>query len=197
MNARRMEAEIVRDSVLAVGGRLDRRMGGPEIGEDQAQPVPRRSVYFRHAPEKHAQFLAMFDSASTHECYRRVETVVPQQALAMANSRLTREQSRQLASQLSSGSEPPAAGDDLAASNAAFVRVAFERILCRPPTPAEVESCVQFLADQAVRLAQVREEGSSAEAKDISVAPAADPRARARESLVHVLLNHNEFITIR
>ena len=189
MNARRMEAEIVRDSVLAVGGRLDRRMGGPELGEDQAQTVARRSIYFRHAPEKHAQFLAMFDSASTHECYRRVETVVPQQALAMANSRLTREQSRRLARQLSS--EIGGAGD------AGFVRASFERILCRPPTLDEVERCVQFIAEQTARLAEGREESSSAEAKDTSVAPAADPRARAHESLVHVLLNHNEFITIR
>ena len=69
---------------VATAARLDRRMGGPDIDENAAQTVPRRSVYFRHAPEKHAQFLAMFDSASTHECYRRVETVVPQQALAMA-----------------------------------------------------------------------------------------------------------------
>ena len=30
-----------------------------------------------------------------------------------------------------------------------------------------------------------------------AVKPAADPRLRARENLVHVLLNHNDFVTIR
>ena len=31
----------------------------------------------------------------------------------------------------------------------------------------------------------------------VPVPPASDPKARARESLVHVLMNHNDFVTVR
>ncbi|HUG90973.1 MAG TPA: PSD1 and planctomycete cytochrome C domain-containing protein [Planctomycetaceae bacterium] len=195
MHTRRMEAELVRDSVLAVAGHLDRRMHGPDIGENEAQTLPRRSVYFRHAPEKHALFLTMFDSASTHECYRRVETVVPQQALAMANSRLVREQSRRLAGQLSAA--VTASGRDAAAADVEFIGAAFERILCRPPAPAEADACLEFLSEQSARLSETAVLTALAAGGDVTVAPADAPRDRARESLIHVLLNHNEFVTIR
>ncbi len=49
MNVRRVEAEAVRDSVLAVAGRLDPTMGGPEIDETKGHEVYRRSIYFRTA----------------------------------------------------------------------------------------------------------------------------------------------------
>jgi len=72
-------------------------------------------------------FLALFDGASVTECYERTESVVPQQALAMANSVLVLEKSRLLAASLSK--EAPGAED--------FITTAFERILSRLPTTAE------------------------------------------------------------
>ena len=48
------------------------------------------------------QFLATFDGPNVLECYRRTESVMPQQALAMANSRLVLAQSRLAAKVLSS-----------------------------------------------------------------------------------------------
>ena len=59
--------------------------------------VPRRSIYFRSSKEKKVTFLAMFDSPNVTDCYRRSETVVPQQALAMVNSSLSLAQARRLA----------------------------------------------------------------------------------------------------
>ena len=46
MNPRRMEAETVRDSLLAVSGELDTTIGGPELDENMGQTPRRRSFYF-------------------------------------------------------------------------------------------------------------------------------------------------------
>ena len=89
MNPRRMEAEVVRDSTLRVADGLDPTMFGPELDQATGLTVPRRSIYFRSSKEKKVTFLEMFDSPNVTDCYRRSETVVPQQALAMVNSSLT------------------------------------------------------------------------------------------------------------
>ena len=70
MNVRRMEAEVVRDSVLAMAGKLDTTMGGPEIDETKGDEIFRRSIYFRHAPDLQMDMLKVFDVASPNECYR-------------------------------------------------------------------------------------------------------------------------------
>jgi hypothetical protein len=92
--------------------------------------------------------------------------VVPQQALALANSRLVIEQSRKLAETLAD----PAACD---CDPNAFVRAAFLRILARPATDAERAECATFLAESPL------------------------PAARARQDLLTVLFNHNDFVTVR
>jgi hypothetical protein len=135
MAPRRLEAEAVRDSVLFVTGRLDPARGGPEIDEGQGLTSRRRSLYFRHNPEKRMEFLAIFDGASATECYSRSHTIVPQQALALLNSTLAFDGAAALAETLSR-----AAGDP-----AAFVAAAFETVLSRPPTPPEAEACAAFL----------------------------------------------------
>ncbi|MCA1685586.1 MAG: DUF1553 domain-containing protein, partial [Planctomycetia bacterium] len=124
MNPRRMEAEAVRDNVLAVAGKLEPALGGPDLDPGSGQTSGRRSLYFRHAKEKRMAFLRLFDSPSVTACYRRTESVVPQQALALANSALTRDQARSVARDLHG--EPGAGADD-----AAFVDAAFGRVLGR------------------------------------------------------------------
>ena len=84
-----MEAEIVRDATLAVAGSLDVTQFGPELAQNTGMTVPRRSIYFRSSKEKKMTFLDLFDRANVTDCYRRSETVVPQQALAMINSPLS------------------------------------------------------------------------------------------------------------
>ncbi len=118
MNARRAEGEVIRDSMLAIAGRLDERLGGPELDAESAQTTSRRSLYYRHAPEKYAPYLQSFDGASADECYRRAETVVPTQALAQVNSRLTREDSRVIATDLY---------QDGTASDSELIERAYER----------------------------------------------------------------------
>jgi hypothetical protein len=184
---RRMEAEVVRDCVLYVAGQLDLTRGGPDLDCNEGLRSKRRSLYFRHAPEKQMTFLRLFDAASPAECYRRKESIVPQQALALANSSLSLEQSRLLARKLHPRFADPRT----------FVQAAFEHVLSRPAREEEVQTCVAFLAEQhaffeknVARLTETAVNPSDA------AKPSADRVLRARENLVHVLLNHHDFVTI-
>src|SRR5690606_17491702 len=88
------EAEAIRDSLLQAAGVLDLTLGGPDIPFEQGETTYRRSLYFQHANEKQMLMLLTFDAASPTECYRRSTSVVPQQALALANSGLAVSASR-------------------------------------------------------------------------------------------------------
>jgi hypothetical protein len=187
MPSRRMEAEVVRDCVFFVSGKLDLAMGGPEIDQHQGMQVPRRSLYFRHAAEKQMGFLKIFDGPSVTECYQRKESVMPQQALALINSELTLKHARLLGDELSAR-----VGSD----DEAFIRHAFDRVLSRPPTNPEKLECLRFLTEQTQRYQQDSHKTATLAIND-GRGPAADPCLRARESLVHVLMNHNDFVTIR
>ena len=164
MPARRMEAELVRDNLLYVSGALDLTRGGPDIDHSQGLVSKRRSIYLRTAAEKEVEFLKIFDAPSVTDCYQRHQTVMPQQSLALANSELTIERSKALAKSI--GDE--AAEEDLGE----FVRSAYQRVLARVPTDAEMVACCDFLKRGA------------------------DP-GRCRENLILVLFNHNDFVTIR
>jgi hypothetical protein len=184
-NVTRMEAEAVRDGVLHVAGELDTTLGGPDIDHRQGMTSHRRSLYFTHHGEEKMQLLDLFDGASATECYRRKETVVPQQALALTNSEFSWTAARALAPRLS---KQLPASDEPGGADRAFVTTAFEQVLTRRPTADEAAACLRFLA-------QCR---SMAPATAPATQPAtADPDSRAREALVHALLNHNDFVTIR
>ena len=85
---------------LHVAGNLDQTVGGPDLDPETGLKSPRRSLYFRHAKEKRVTFLRLFDSPNVLSCYRRSDSVMPQQALALANSSLCLEQARLLAGKL-------------------------------------------------------------------------------------------------
>ncbi len=192
-HSKRMEAEVVRDSLLAVSGELDATTGGPDIDEQQGQTSRRRSLYFRTTPDNQMQMLALFDQASPDECYRRRESVIPQQALALMNSRLAIDLSRQLAAKLSKNMP-----SDDANADAMFIRIAVRTILSREATDEDVRDCQEFLRESRQILAQQAElQAFSATSAKAAVPPSSDPGQRARESLIHVLFNHNDFVTIR
>jgi hypothetical protein len=187
MNSRRMEAEVVRDSVLAAAGNLDATRGGPVLDEKTGQTSRRRSVYFRFNTQYKMQFLDQFDTAAPSECYQRRESVVPQQALALNNSALAITNARLLAKRLS----------EQAKGDGEFVTAAFEKVLTRAPTAAERERCERFLREQAAMVKEPAKLTAFPPGPDAVVAPSADPGQRARENLVHVLFNHNDFVTVR
>jgi hypothetical protein len=176
MNSHRLEAEAVRDCIFYVGGKLDLTIGGPDIPHSKGLTTPRRSIYFQHAQEKQMEFLKIFDEAAVTECYRRKESVVPQQALALNNSELVRSRATDLARMIHEkvGSDPEA-----------FTIAAFERVLGRPPTLDERGECASFL--------RKRTEMYTKDAKS----PSNSGELHARESLMHVLLNHSDFVTVR
>jgi hypothetical protein len=187
-SSRRNEAEIVRDCVLAVSGGLDLRFGGPEADCNAGLTLPRRSLYFRHAPEKQMEFLKLFDAAAPTQCYQRQESIMPQQALALANSGLSLREARRLARRLT---------EEVGGDEGQLVAAAFERVLSRPPTAEEVAECVRFLTEQAELFQRERKRlsGATGNLADVEKG-SADPRIRARENLVHALLNHHEFVTL-
>jgi hypothetical protein len=168
-------------------------MGGAEIDQNSGMKTLRRSLYFRSSKEKKMTFLEMFDRANVTDCYRRSETVVPQQALAMVNSSLSLAQARTLAGKIAS----EIAALPEAEREAAFVAEVFERILCRPATDDERAECLAFIDEQTSRLATPDRLVAFNSGDPSSVAASSDPRQRARESLVHVLFNHNDFLTVR
>ncbi|MBT4868175.1 MAG: DUF1553 domain-containing protein, partial [Planctomycetaceae bacterium] len=190
----RMQAEVVRDSILHVAGALDATIGGEELDPKLEATTQRRSLYFAVYPEGGGtmKFLETFDPADPIDCYRRKGSIVPQQALALSNSQLAIHHGRLLARALST--EIQQAGGDAMAQQASFITAAFEQILTRSPTEIEIEFCVAFLKKQQELYGQANQK-TGAPAKGV-VAAATDPQLRTRESLVRVLLNHNDFVTI-
>lgn len=186
--SRRLEAEAVRDSLLYVSGQLDATQGGPEIDHNQGLASRRRSVYFRHAAEKQMTLLKLFDAPAVTECYQRKESIVPQQALALANSDLALVQARLLARRIARECSEPAE----------FVTAAFEQVLTRAPVSDELTECLAFLEQQAelLKANQAKLAGTTNDPAD-GAKPTADVALRVRENLVHVLLNHHEFVTVR
>src|SRR5262249_45943705 len=119
-NMRRLTAEEVRDSMLAVSGRLNLKMGGPSIYPPIAkevlagQSVPgagwktsppeeasRRSVYVHVKRSLQVPILAQFDQADTDSsCPVRFTTTVPTQALGVLNGEFSNEQAALFAQRL-------------------------------------------------------------------------------------------------
>jgi len=127
--------------------------------------------------------------ASPSECYERNESVVPQQALALANSELALAQARLLARELSSGTE----GD-----STRFASLAFRRILARRPSHDEARLCADFLSQRTEWAEQQGESKLMPASLKVDEQKAShDLAQRARENLVLVLMNHNDFVTVR
>jgi mono/diheme cytochrome c family protein len=186
-NIQRLEAEIIRDNVMYVAGKLDLTQGGPDIDYVKGEEVLRRSLYFRHAYEKQMTMLTLFDAASPNECYRRSESILPQQALVLANSDLAIRMSIELAKQL----------DAQMVNDEEFLTFLFLHTLTRKPTHQETDACLKFLIAQEQRLSDTSQLTSfETEAVKKTVLPD-DPKLRARANLAHVLMNHNDFITVR
>jgi hypothetical protein len=174
MNPHRMEAQVVRDSLLYLADELDTTFGGPPVNPVADEQSRRRGLYFVHSHNDHHRFLEIFDDAGVQECYRRDQSIVPQQSLALANSRQAFEAARAVTARL----ERP--GD--LAGDTDFIRAVFLTLLANEPTDEELRVCREALV--AWREAKSRGDSAGSE-------------RRARVNLVHALLNHNDFITIR
>jgi hypothetical protein len=171
MNTGRMEAESLRDSVLSIAGKLNEIQGGQELENQQSLTTYRRSIYYSCQPEDDGKspLGAIFDGPDANECYRRTRTIVPQQSLALTNSDWVHALSDSILEQIDAPkSDAPKSGRPM--PQEAFVQEIFLRILGRQPREEELRVCMEYLANS-------------------------DKGTRA--SLIRVLLNHNDFVTIR
>lgn len=163
----RIESQVIRDSILALAGTLDSTVGGPPVMPEKQATSTQRSLYFFHSNNDRNLFLTTFDDALVKDCYRREQSIVPQQALALANSRLVLDSSERIAKRLSVET----------VESAAFIRIAFRTIVGIEPSAAEVD------VSQSAMTQWQTLDGSTPES--------------ARANLVWALLNHNDFVTLR
>jgi hypothetical protein len=162
-------------------------MGGPELPFDLGETSGRRSLYYRYSRDQKMELLNIFDAASVDECYRRNESIVPQQALALVNSQFVWNQARAVTQQLVART----------AGASEFLAAAFQEILCRPPTKEELTECQRFLRDQADLFRQAKQLTASAAGPAEVQTHTDEAEMQAKEYLIHTLFNHNDFITVR
>jgi hypothetical protein len=148
---RRVEAEVIRDSILALSGRLDVSRGGPVVAHLGERAIDnnsqggvatdtnyRRSVYLPVIRNDIPQIFEVFDFADPDVATgRRDATTVATQALYLMNSPFVSEQARQTAQRLLT----------LPGDNAARLADLYQRALGRAPTAAETENALRYLAE--------------------------------------------------
>lgn len=136
-NIRRMDFEEVRDSILAIGGKLDETMGGRPVNLGAYPYSTRRTIYGfidrRNLPEVYNQFDFANPALTTG---KRYETIVPQQSLFLMNSPLVVEQAKNLVARpdfenLNSGEER--------------VKLLYELVYQREPEPVEIQLGLAFV----------------------------------------------------
>ena len=183
----RLDAESIRDSLLLLGGNLDRTAGGqhpfPAMaswGFTQHNPFtavyesPRRSIYLMTQRLKRHPYLALFDGADTNASTpRRQETTVPTQSLFLMNDPFVHEQAAGLARRvLAAAVEEPAR-----------IRLAYEMALTRIPTADDLAADQAFLGEYQQSLAT-------------SSIPADQRELTAWSALVRTIMTRNEFLFV-
>lgn len=185
----RLEAEVVRDSILSMAGLLDTRRGGPSVAPGDQASSRRRSLYFFHSNNDRNLFLATFDEAGVVECYQREQSIVPQQALALSNSAFVHDAAGWIAARVSRLTMSMA---NESVSDTEFVRGGFECILGQSPTEAQMAASLKAL------LAWREEKTADRGQADTGVIADMEQRQRdSRSHLMWALLNHNDFVTLR
>ena len=176
---RRLDAEAIRDSMLASSGRLAPKTGGPYVptprdgsGEVQAETghpeAFARTVFLQRRRTQVPTFLGTFDAPSiVFNCTRREGTTMPLQSLALLNSDFSVECGRALANLLIRDFP----------SSESRLNQAFLRTLGRLPTSGERQSASEFLASQTALHP-----------------PDADPQRRAWNDLCQSLYALNAFL---
>jgi hypothetical protein len=147
---RRLDAEAIRDAMLASSGRLAPKTSGPYVptprdGSGEVQPDPARpealarTLFLQRRRTQVPTFLGTFDAPSVvFNCTRREGTTMPLQSLALLNSEFSVECGTALAGLLLRDFNQPSARLDQA----------FLRTLGRLPTSLERNSSMEFLDSQ-------------------------------------------------
>ncbi len=134
---RRLEAESIRDSILAVSGLLDEQMFGPGTLDENQK---RRSIYFGIKRSKLITMMVLFDAPDSLQGIGvRPNTTIAPQALMLLNNSLVRESARKFAARLNA--EP-------SADSSAAIRRGYLIAVGRPPSDEELGDAAQFLQQQ-------------------------------------------------
>jgi hypothetical protein len=197
-NRRRLEAEALRDAMLAVSGELNPQAGGPgffpPVSADALEGLSMKAAAWRTSPPEEQRrrtiymftkrsllspLLTAFDLADTTQpCVQRNVTTVAPQALALLNNEFVHERSTAFAKRVRNE-----AGSALDAQ----IERAWWLALGRAPREAEKLAAAEHLAAQRARCA-----ASPAAAESAAQAP----EELALASLCHVLFNLNEFVYV-
>ena len=151
MSLRRMEAEVLYDSMLHAAGRLDPDRFGPaepvekmsdgEVVARGSKKGWRRAIYTEKRRLTRMTFLDLFDAPQmAPNCTERISSNVAPQALQLMNGYLTRKLSRHLAGRLVDA-HPDRAEDQ--------IRELYLRVLSREPTPEEIRMSLDSLSELA------------------------------------------------
>ena len=194
----RLSAEMVRDSALAVSGKLVPQIGGPSVKPPQPESVSqegysnkwevspgagryRRGLYtFLQRTSPFAQFVTFDLPDTSRSCTRRERTNTPLQALTLLNDPVFLDLAQGLASRLQR---------EMPASDQERLSYAFQLVLGRPIQPAESERLLKYLkqqrelfaADPTAAQALLAEQNTEVQTEWVALAS--------------VLLNLDEFIT--
>ncbi len=169
--SRRLEAEVIRDSILNVSGQLDKTMYGPGTLNENSL---RRSIYFKIKRSKLIPCLQLFDAPEPLVSQaQRPSTVIAPQALLFMNSPHIRKSAKSFAEKLIQHSSK---------DHSQQIIEAYRRCLNRSPSPTELKNSVKFLLKQ-------REDYQKASKKDSHLLALMD--------FAQVMFSLNEFIYSR
>jgi hypothetical protein len=125
----------MRDAMLAVSGRLERKVGGRPVDLVGDAKNRRRTLYGLVDRQDLPALYRAFDFASPDQtAARRPQTTVPQQALFALNSPFVLEQARALVGLVAGEKDP-----------GAKVRALYRRVLLREPDEGEIELALRFV----------------------------------------------------
>ncbi len=199
----RMEAEMVRDSILAAGGILSRKIGGPSVFPPQPEGVwlipgnqphdrwvesrgPdrfRRGIYTFWRRTAPYPSLASMDAPSREICsVRRVRTNTPLQSLILLNDPSFVEAARGLARAV--------AGD-----GDGGIEEAFRRVTGRSPDGPERATLRSAFEREVERFTRDRESARKLVGPGPATPPSSLPRLAAATAIANVLLNLDEAVT--
>lgn len=176
-NRFRLSAENVRDQILAAGGTLDPRVGGPSV----PTATPRRGLYVQFKRSTPEALLLTFDApAGTACCPKRERSNTPLQALTLLNDELYLRAARRLAEATLAG---PASDDG------ERIRWLYSRVLGRTPSAEEARALRKLLAE--ARLTYLRD---PAAARQLAGEGAAVEERATWTVLCRTLLNLDELL---
>jgi len=185
---RRLEAETLRDRMLATSGQLDRRLFGPPVpvvADAVGQIIapddkPHRGVYLQVRRSKPVAFLTAFDGPGGElSCDRRISSTAAPQALMLMNSDFVLQQASHFAGRLL---REAGAGDDESALRDRRLGLAWQLAYQRPIEQGELSAARRFLDRQ--RALHQAAKGET------------DPNLAAWTDLCQQLLSSNEFLYV-